>query len=165
MAGRPSYTPEEKARAYVQLKANGDNLKRTARELDIPVNTLRRWRDEWKSSGPPVDEEVSEAIDTFVNDAERVRNKALLMIEEKLPDAKVGELNAVVGTLTDKLSVIKGLATSRTEHRLALPSPEEMREALAPVLQQALALSAMRQEEIIDAEIVEAPRALPRHVE
>ena len=76
-------------------------------------------------------------------------------MELKLPEAKVGELNAVVGTLTDKINVIRGTATSRQEHTLALPSPEELSRVLGPAVQRAIQMAEIRQEEIIDAEVVE----------
>jgi transposase-like protein len=37
------YTDAEKAAALAFYAANGNNLKRTARECNLPTNTLRRW--------------------------------------------------------------------------------------------------------------------------
>lgn len=161
MAGRATYTETDKARIYAVLLANGGNIKRTARETTTPENTVRRWRDEWKKSGPPDEKAVTAAVDSFVADAERVRGSALAIMEAKLPEAKVGELNAVVGTLTDKINLIRGVATSRQEHVMALPSPDQIRDTLGPAIRDAIAMASVRQEEIIDAEIVEERKSLP----
>jgi transposase-like protein len=159
VAGRARYTDEDKARVFVVLGANDGNVKRTARETGIPENTVRRWRDEWKKEGPPSVEHVEEAVGDFVNDAERVRNKALLAIEKKIPDAKVSELNNTVGILTDKIDRARGLVDRRVvEHQL--PSPDDIRAALGAFADEMQKLSRQREAEIVDAEIVEQP-ALP----
>lgn len=162
MAGRATYTEEDKARVFVALTANGGNIKRTSRETETPENTVRRWKHQWEAEGPPPEEVVASAVTNFATDAERVRNKALLEIERKLPEAKVGELNAVVGTLTDKINLIMGLATSRQEHVMALPSPDELRAILGPAVQAAIGRAASRQDDIVDAELVE-PAAIAAH--
>lgn len=154
MAGRQQYTDADKARVFAVLTANQENVKRTARETGVPENTVRRWRDEWRANGPPETEQVEEAVEEFTQHATRVRQKALTLIEDKIDagDAKIGELNAVVGTLTDKMHVLQGLATSRTEHVHALPTPEQARELIAPFVQAALHAAALREEEIVDVE-------------
>lgn len=156
MAGRATYTEADKARVFVALEANGHNIKRTSRQENIPESTVRRWKEEWAEgiNLPEVDA-VSAATDDFVVRAEEVRDEALAMLRSKLRDARVGELNAVVGTLTDKLASARGLPTSRTEHTLTLPSPEELREALEPAVQRAIEAASNRQEEIVDAEVIE----------
>lgn len=163
MAGRPRWKEEDKARVFVTLTANQGNVKRTARETNVPENTVRRWKNEWllEEKALPSDELVERATSTFVEDATRVRDKALSVIEQKLPEAKVGELNAVVGTLTDKLNVLQGHATSRQEHTLALPSAEELAAVLGPAVSAAIEKAAIRQDEIVDAEFVEIRGQLP----
>lgn len=163
MAGRPRWKEEDKARVFVILTANQGNVKRTARESSVPENTVRRWKKEWEleEKAQPSLELVEQATNTFVTDATRVRDKALAVIEMKLPEAKVGELNAVVGTLTDKLNVIQGHATSRQEHTLALPSAEELAAVLGPAVTAAIAKAEIRQDEIVEAEFVEIRGSLP----
>lgn len=161
MARPSSFTDVDKAKIFVTLQSNGGNIKRTSRETGISETTVRRFRDEWKKSGPPTEEVVTVAADSFIKDAERVRNKALMVMESLLPEARVGELNAVVGTLTDKINLIRGHATSRQEHTLALPTPAELRDTLAPAIREAIEMASVRQEEIIDAEVVEEVRVLP----
>lgn len=165
MARRTTYTDEELARLYVALTANDGNVKRTARDTGVPESTVRSWKQKWETEGPPAMGAVEDAVTDFTTDAERVRNKALIAIEGKIPDAKVGELTTLVGVLDDKIQRAKGLAIGRVEHVHSLPPAEEIRKALGAVLDGALALASKREGEIVDAEIIEveeqAQKALP----
>jgi len=147
----------------VVLQSNNNNLKRTARETGIPENTIRRWRDAWKNDGPPVQEELSAATDSAVAEMEYVRNLALRAIRDKIlaGEGKIGELNAVYGTITEKLVLLLGGPTSRVDHTVSLPSAEDLQAVLGAAVQGAIDKAARRQEEIIDAELIE-PKALPR---
>lgn len=155
MAGRATYTESERAMVYAVLTANSGNIKRTARETGIPENTVRRWKVKFKDEGPPDAEIVADVADKFVKEAEEIRTLAMAQLRSKLPLAKVGELNAVIGTLSDKLFVMKGLATARTEHTFVLPSADELRETLTGAVQEAIQRAGSRQDEILDAEVVE----------
>jgi len=137
-------------------------VKRTARDTGLPEATIRRWKQVWEAEGPPDTTEVQVAVSDFLTDAKRIRNKALMELE-RLIDAqqvKANDLNNVMGTLADKIDRANGLANSRVEHRITLPSPEELRAALAGLTDGARELAQSRQEEIIDAQFVEQP-ALP----
>ena len=162
MAGRPRYTDQQKAAAFALLEVNGGNLKRTARELGFPLSTIRRWRDDWeKDQNLPKIEDIAEATGDFVQDAERVRNLALQHLERQLPNATAAQLVTVVGVLDDKLARAKGLANRvEHEHRIALPSAEEIAETLLALNGAAKEAASRRQAEIVDAELVEAPKAL-----
>ena len=160
---RATYTDADKARVYVVLAANEGNVKRTARETSVPENTVRRWRDDWATNGPPSVEEVETAVEDFVSTATEVRNEALLEIRRQI---KAGEMKGAAlvtafGVLTDKIDRAKGLALGKVEHTVTLPSPDEIREALAGVFAGALQAAQQRQEEIIDAEVVDEQAALP----
>lgn len=162
MATRAAYTPEFKARVYVVLNANEGNVKRTARETDVPENTVRRWRDEWLKNGRP-EHEVLEAavVETVAND-ERVANKALIRMEEMI-DNKEGTLAQVTtayGVLRDKMDRAKGLLPNGAGNDTQQLDRESIRELLVGYTQAMVTLSAARETEIIEAEIVEQP-ALP----
>jgi len=159
VAGKPQYSDEQKARAYSLFVTNAENVKQTARELGMPSSTLRRWRDDWNRLGPPDITEVVIATGAFLDDAERVRNLALAELERKLPDATAAQLVQVVGTLDDKIARAKGLADRVTEHKITLPSADDIRDKLAELGAMAQDAARRREEEIVDAEIVE-PRAL-----
>lgn len=158
MAGRGTYSSEDKARAFVLLKANDGNLKRTARDMGVPPGTLRRWRSDWETE-PPAVAEVEQAANDFFEVADRLRLKALARIERMIDadEGKMGELNAVAGTLTDKIDRARGLATSRIEHQHHLPPADELRALLVPYMQNMQRLSEARDAEIVEAEIVEQP--------
>lgn len=99
------YTDEEKASVFLALTTHEGNVERSSRDTGVPASTVRGWKKEWAEQG--ASQEVAtlaaEKAYEFIEDATRVRDAALKQIEEKLPTAKVSELNAVVGTLDDKI--------------------------------------------------------------
>lgn len=115
MAGKAQYSDNDKARVYVCLRANGGNIKRTVRDTGVPASTIRHWRTEWDSdeASPPDVSLVALEATTFVEEAERVRDKALSELERKIPTATPSALVAMVGMLSDKIALVRGLATDR----------------------------------------------------
>src|SRR3954471_4456601 len=104
MSGRPQYTNTEKARAFALLETNQGNVKRTARDLGVPVSTLRRWRDEWDADkNLPAAEDIVLATGDFLEDAERVRDLSLNVIEAKLRkgEGTLAQVATVLGVLDD----------------------------------------------------------------
>jgi transposase-like protein len=167
---RATYTEAEKAAAYVVLTTNDGNVKRTARDLGYPENTVRRWKKDWEQNGPPSTDELEVAVGAFLERATSVRDDALTVIDMKLqllkkdPDkAKLAELTTVLGVLDDKITRASGLATSRTEHTLALPSGDELVAPLIEAFKAVQQLTAQREGEVIeDAEYSDVERkALP----
>jgi len=162
---RRRYTDVDKATVLHVLELNQGNAKKTSRETGIPLQTIRDWRIKWERNGIP--EELLRPIEVIasqhIEKAEAVRDKALLLLEEKLDDASARELGTIYGILTDKINVSKGLATSRTEHiQSPLPPREELKEVFAAFIQGAWTAAQQRSENIIDAEYVEqAQEALP----
>ncbi len=94
MATRRTYSDEDKARAYVAWVTNDKVMRRTARTTGIPQTTLRQWITEWEEQGPPIEqaEKIAEIATDFVQEATRVRDKALAELEKKIPTAKPSEL-------------------------------------------------------------------------
>jgi transposase-like protein len=163
VAGRQQYTEQAKAAAFAQLEMNDGNIKRTARDLGLPPSTLRAWRDEWEQNkNLPAAEDLIQATGDFVEDAERVRNLALQKMEAKLlnNEGTVAQIATVMGILDDKIARAKGLADRVTEHKITLPSREEIVSALQGLQQGAIEAAAARDEVIVEAELVEA-KALP----
>lgn len=161
MAGRATYSEDDKARVYVVLLANDGNVKRTSRETGVPENTVRRWKKQFEKDGPPAEEKVEEAASDFLEEADTVRFMALRRIKELIPESnKIGELNTTVGILTDKIDRVR-LPNKQVDHVHHLPPADEIRELMAGFAQGMAELSRARDEEIVDAEIVEKP-ALPR---
>lgn len=142
------------------MRANGGNVKRTEAECNIPAPTIRRWRTQWEREAPAGGEV---AVDEFVSDATRIRDAALVLLEQRIGSGEIKpiELIKVIGTLDDKISRAMGLDVKRVEHSLALPSAEEMEKLMGPYARAGLLAAERRHEEILDAEVVEAERVLP----
>lgn len=164
---RATYTAEDKARVYVVLMTNEGNVKRTARDTGLPENTVRRWKKEWEENGPPeIDEEIREAVTDYVTSMEKTRDLSLKRIHEKLErgEGTLPQIATVFGVLTDKIDRARGIGTNHThEHKLTLPSPEELRAALGGLVTAAQEGHAAREADIIEVEFVEQPdpRELP----
>lgn len=163
MAGRPTYDDKFKATAFALLETNDGNVKRTARDLGIPISTLRRWKDQWETGKAlPAAEDIIQATGDFLQDAERVRDLSLTVLETKLRQGQgtVAQVATVLGVLDDKISRAKGLADRVTEHKITLPSRDEIVAALGSLQQGAIEAARQREAEIVDAEVVEQT-ALP----
>lgn len=165
MAGR-AYTAEEKAAGIAQLAANDGNIKRTARELDLPVSTVRHWKKETEQGVLPakVQEALPAAVESSVEEMSRVRDLTLGAIEAKVAsgDAKLGELNAVFGTLSDKIRLVQGLPTDRREVVSELPDASAFARTLGNFLGDIVAAAHERHGAIEDADFEEqAEEALP----
>jgi hypothetical protein len=165
VAGRPTFTVAQKASAYIALLGNDGNVLRTSRETGVPEPTLRRWKNGWEKNGAPdvSDPVVAQALDDYAAEAILVRDFALITLKGKIPDAKPGELITIIGVLDDKITRARGLATSRTEHVHKLPSREDLLALVGAGIRQIAESTVVREEEIIEGQIVEqAPRrALP----
>lgn len=155
------FNDSERARVYVVLTANDGNVKRTARETGVPESTVRRWKKEFETNPPDIDN-VEVAVGDFVETAERVRWLALEQLEKKLRagDASVRDLTVLVGVATDKLDRARGVA-AKVEHVHSLPSADELRGALSAVVEGMIEAATTRQDEIdiIDGDWSEVPPA------
>lgn len=161
--GRPSkYTDEDRARVFVALRVNNNNVNRTSRDTGIPARTIRDMRTSFEKN-PPNEQLITEMADKFVTEAKEIRSMAMEAMKEKIPTARLGELNAVVGTLTDKLNLLRGVgAKSQVDHVLHLPDREALQAALGPIVAESMEQAREKELEIIDVEAREVePRAIP----
>jgi len=155
---------------YFALQANDGNIKRTARHTGVPIQTVRDWRNRWENGGVP-DELLSTSLEIateFVEQAERVRDKALNRLEEQIDANSLNgrELTTAVGVLTDKINISKGIATKRTETVHTLPNREQIIELFSGFTKGVVFAAHAREAEIIDAQVVEhSPRELPQTTE
>lgn len=165
-----SYTDEDRALVHTVLHANNGNVKRTARETNLPIATVRDWKNKWEREGlpAPVAEVLPAVQDAFVAKATRVRDKMITRLEEAVDQNKVGpkDLLVGVGVLTDKVRLIEGKPTSRTENTgLGALPVEEVRELFAgfakgiveAASQRAAIISSTTEEDPIDAEWAPVP--------
>ena len=162
MASRTEWTDDAKAQIYVQWIANDKNVRKTSREFGIPHGTLRYWTKEWEANGPPseIENKIMNDAYEFVHHANRVREQAMLKLEELIPDAEVKQLSAiatVIGIMDDKIRLASGLATKRTENTYVLPSKSDVKELMNTFVEGLVSTAEDRAGEIIDVEVVEQP--------
>jgi transposase-like protein len=166
---RRVYTDRDRALVHTTLTANQGNVKRTSRETGIPIATVRDWKQKWEREGLPavVEEALPAVVEEFTGNATRVRNKALDRLEQAIDANKVApkDLLVAVGVLTDKVRLVEGKATSRTEsvQSGALPV-EQVRELFAGFAKGVVEAASKRadvisstEEDPIDAEWEQAP--------
>jgi transposase-like protein len=162
LASRTEWTDDAKAQIYVQWIANNRNVRKTAREFGVPHGTLRYWVKEWEDSGPPdeIEDKIANEAYEFVHHANRVREQAMLKLEELIPQAESKQLSAiatVVGIMDDKIRLASGLATKRTETTYVLPSKQDVKELVGTFVEGLVSAAEDRANEIIDVEVVEQP--------
>ena len=161
---RRVYTAENKATVFAALTANEGNVKRTTRETDIPEQTVRDWKKLWARTGVPavIADAILPALEEKAEQYERVRDKALDIALDRLDDPKTSAKDAtwIAGVMTDKIRLLRGEATSRTEHVSTGPTPEEVGEQIAHYLEQAVRAQELREADIVDGEYTEQA-ALP----
>lgn len=168
MTGPRKYTDEDKAKVFTQLTVNEGNVLRTSRELDVPQATVRLWKKTWDKNGLPdaVQEELPAVVAETVSSQERVRDMALLKIEELIPEATVKNLSTlatVYGILTDKIDRAKGLDKQTHKHEVehTITNPDAVAESLKSLMVGAID-AANERHQIIDVEVEEqAPLGLP----
>ncbi len=164
---KTEWSTQDKADAYVQWVLNDRNVRKTSRETGVPHGTLRYWIREWEADGPPEGSSglVEKAAEGFVQHASRVREQAILKLEELIPQAEVKQLSAVatvVGIMDDKIRLASGLATKRTETVHTLPSREDMKELMGGFVDGLIGAAESRASEIIDGEVIveEQPKSV-----
>ena len=156
---RVEWDDEAKAAAYVIWISNGKAIRQTARETGIPHNTISYWAKGWEKNGPPdnLNEKIANNVYEFLHHASSVREKAMLKLEELIPQAEVKQLSAiatVVGIMDDKIRLTSGLATKRTETIHTLPSKEDMKELMSGFSEGLVAAAEDRASEVVVIEPV-----------
>lgn len=96
-----TYTKEQRVAALSALRANAGCIRQTARQLNIPASTLRKWRDEGQ-----------DIIDTSTL-ASLMREVAVKILghmqdEQKLAKTPIQALAIAFGIVMDKLELLEG---------------------------------------------------------
>ena len=149
------YSEEDKAAVFISLMVNKRAVAATSRDTSVPEQTVRDWRKKWETGEweTPSQEQQEQSIKNAIADLERVRDKALVLLEEKMPDEKNAKnLATIFGILDDKVRLHRGLPTSRSESQLALPSADEVKDRLLEGVRLALEAQRTREQDIIDVE-------------
>jgi transposase-like protein len=162
MAGRASYSEQDKARVFLALAANDGNVKRTARETGVPETTVRNFKREFEDN-PPSQELVRQEFETgdYVAELETLRKELSVALRRKIPDMTGHQLAVSYGIIDDKLTRARGLATSRTEHVHTLPSAEELALAGQMLATGAIEAARQRQAELAESNVRREQPALP----
>ena len=107
----PRKSAKERAEAVGLAVVIGQT--KAAEQLGIPLSTINRW---WND---PVNGSYRESKREDMADALRIGFfMGLRRIIALIPDEMdLGKLNATTGTIFDKLALLEGRATERTEHR------------------------------------------------
>ncbi len=105
--GRRRYSDEERSDALVALQANGGNLKRTARELGVPLATLAGWS--YGHVHPRVSDLRNEKSGPLADRLEELAHLLLssMMRPEKLAAARFKDIAIAVGILIDKMVLLR----------------------------------------------------------
>lgn len=97
MASKPKRPLIDREAALIALALNGDNLNLTSREIDIPVSTLKGWRDRDPEHFAEIQNQQAPAI------AERVASKS-----EALALKAIEVENALLAKAMDGIDDMKG---------------------------------------------------------
>jgi len=105
MKHRRHYSDKEKAYALAVLDANAGNESQTARDVNIPVSTLRRFVEgETHAITQLRQDKKLELADIY----EQLQRKILPAAEAKIPDAGFRELMTGAGIAADKMAMLRG---------------------------------------------------------
>ena len=156
---RKVYSDEQKAAAFLAWTVNNGNVRRSARDSGVPESTVRDWVKVWKVDGPEPEllEITNKIAGDFVDEATRVRDKALASLERSIDSGELKDekLITVVGVLEDKIRLGKGLATSRSETIQPAFDVNEIKELLADYVVNTLADTKQRKNEMFEAGVEE----------
>lgn len=118
---RTRYTDEFRASAVLMLEAAGypdkeGSLSKVARHLQVPYQTLSRWARE-KNNPPPPELVQNKKIDLIAG----IKNELACIFDEfgnTRQDAEYRELATAFGILVDKLQLLTGEPTERSDSRI-----------------------------------------------
>lgn len=159
------YQDSDRQMVYAGLAVSGGNVRRTARDTGYPEQTVRDWKKRWEAEGAPevVASGAVPIVDQFYEKARTLRDLLLVKLEERIAadDITTKDVITSIGILTDKIRLIEGLPTNRTENVSKGMSPEELGAAIGSLAKGALEAAKERQS---DLNVIEGNtlKALPR---
>lgn len=161
---RRTYSDDDRAAVFIALTVHDGNVARSSRETGVPEQTVRDWKDLWEREGipPELQHLVQQQASDFAGRVEKTRDKALTLLDQKLPEMSGRDLATTVGILTDKALRARGLDIKTVKHEHALPSGDEVK-ALVASFAEGIREAAVQRDAIIEAEVIEHPerKALP----
>lgn len=123
---RRQYSDNDKATALAALDANGGNVNKTAKQLGISESTLRSW-----VNGRGTNVEIADLRERKKDQlAGRLVEIAHLLIDAmpaKITDANLQQSATTLGITIEKIQLLDGSATERTEVIETLTDDERAR--------------------------------------
>lgn len=172
---RRQYTKLDRAKVYWQLNANGNNLKRTAREMGVPVPTIRAWRKKWDAG-----EDIPEALPVEKNpyDPEAFDYLAALkdlrmqtimrLADQILHSQSLDHLTKLLATIDRDLDRAENKPDrlgGSVNINVRLPSAEETANLLSGLVNNTLSDIDQRHGEILELEATEIPASTEKPLE
>jgi len=119
------YSDAEREAATAALQANGGNITRTAKQINVPPQTLRNWARGYRHP------EASRAggQKTAADLAERLEEIAWQLVDAlpgKIKKATLQQASISLGIAIDKMRLLREQATSRVGHEDALSDTERV---------------------------------------
>lgn len=109
------YSDDFRASALAALAANGGNVKKTARQLGIPLLTLWTW-----SKHPQISTSRNEKKGELADAIEQVAWQIVDQMPDKIAKASLRDLATCLGIAVDKMRLLREQATAITD------KPEEL---------------------------------------
>lgn len=132
MGSKRSYSEADKASALALLKANGGNVKQTAKQLGMPRGTLSNWAN-GDYVNPDVTEKAHEKEDTLEEVFEQLARAYAqhALGEGVLADTKGKDAVIAAATALDKVRLLRGESTNIEEVRGESSAKRELADRLA----------------------------------
>lgn len=127
----------------------------------MPVATVRGWKKQWDEGGVPaeVSDAQAEVVDTFIEDAVRVRNKALERLDKSLDNFdRPKDLATVIGILDDKISRSRQIKVSGRSDTLTLGiqgTPEQVQALFTNWASNTVSASVQREQDILEVNAID----------
>lgn len=126
---RKHYTDEQVANALVVLKSNAGNYKRTERQTGVSRATLRAWEaGKLKHHDPATVQSAQTETEQRLGDTfERLAIESTQRALEKVREASYLDLLKGAGISTEKMLLVRGRPTSRSESiRISFIAPNAL---------------------------------------
>ncbi len=123
------YSDEQRAAALARLDANGDNIKRTARETGIPEATIRNWARGTRAVPGGANLEAQKRAD-LGDELEEEARAVRAVLREKLASATFLQAVTGLGILVDKMCALRAVSGSDSRgeaERKLTPAEREKR--------------------------------------
>lgn len=116
---RRKYSDEDKASALAILDAMGGNVNGAAKELGIAESTLRSWKNE-RGVHPVVAGLREQKRGELADRLKEIAHQIVDALPHKIEDSNLRDAGVTLGIIVDKINLLTGAATSRTEHMVSV---------------------------------------------